>query len=41
MQDHVKSIEDHLDTIKTAMKLIQICKNHGIDVDEELKQIEL
>lgn len=41
-------IDDHKDSIKrakwaldTTRKLIKICENHGIDVDEEIKHIEL
>ena len=39
-------IDEHLDTLYEAQmvlgilnKLIQICKNHGIDIDEEIKKI--
>ena len=41
-------IEDHLNTLKLAKedilicrKLIKICKNHGINIDEEMKDVEL
>ena len=44
----IKLIDDHLKTLKrsqkeleTTRKLIKICENHGIDVDEEIKHIQL
>lgn len=47
-QESLGYINDHLETLKEARenledtrKLIQICKNHGIDIDEEIKHIEL
>lgn len=46
-KEHVREIEDHLETLyrekedlMTMRKLIHICEKHGIDVDEELKQME-
>lgn len=41
INDHRKSLERAKLTLDTARKLIQICENHGIDVDEEIKHIEL
>ena len=37
---HIKSLEKGMDDIETVRKLIRICKNHGIDVDEEFAQID-
>jgi hypothetical protein len=43
-----KSIESHRETIKSAKedlditrKLIIICKNHGIDIDKEIDEVNL
>ena len=48
LEDHQKTInknledlEKHREDIDTILKLIKICKNHGIDVDKEIKNIEL
>lgn len=45
---HVETIHEHLDTLKeerenldVIRKLIKVCENHGIDVDEEIKHVEL
>ena len=44
----IELIEDHKRTLKrekwfidTTVKLLKICENHGIDVDEEIKRIQL
>lgn len=44
----IDSINKHLETLEKAKKdldimrkLIKICKNHGINIDEEIKHIEL
>ena len=37
---HIKTLWEEKEHIKTILKLIKICENHGIDVDEELKQID-
>lgn len=41
IRDHRKSLEREKWTIETIRKLIKICENHGIDVDEEIKHVEL
>jgi hypothetical protein len=45
---HLETIHQHLDTLKeerenldVIRKLIKVCENHGIDVDEEIKHVEL
>lgn len=38
--DHLKTLREEKEHIKTILKLITICENHGINVDEELKQID-
>lgn len=44
----IKLLDDHRNTIRMAQedliilrKLIRICENHGIDVDKEIKEVEL
>lgn len=48
LMHQIKIINDHLETldrlkeeINLTQKLIRVCENHGIDVDKEIKQIEL
>ena len=48
LDDHQKTIikyledlESHRDTLDTVKKLIVVCQNHGIDVDEEIKHVKL
>lgn len=47
-QRHIDQVNDHLETLEREKenlniirKLIRVCENHGINVDEEIKQIEL
>lgn len=37
---HIKTLNEVKEHINTILKLIKICENHGIDVDEELKKID-
>lgn len=41
IDDHLKTLERSKENIETVLKLIKICENHGIDVDEEIKHIQL
>jgi hypothetical protein len=41
LRDLVKEIESHKESLNLMMKLIKICEDHGIDVDEEIKHITL
>ena len=41
LQDHINTLNKHKNDIDLARKLIKICENHGINVDEEIKQIKL
>ena len=41
IEDHKQTLEKHREDIDIMRKLIQICENHGIDVDEEIKHIKL
>ena len=39
IRDHIKTLEREKEHINTILKLIEVCENHGIQVEEELKQI--
>ena len=39
--DHLETLREEKENLNTILKLIKICENHGIDVDEEIKQIKL
>ena len=39
--EHIETIKRAKENINTILKLIKICENHGIDVDKEIKEIEL
>jgi hypothetical protein len=41
IDDHLKTLRDEKEHLQTIKKLIRICENHDIDVDKEIKQIEL
>lgn len=41
INDHIKTLDEAKENLDTIRKLIKICENHGIDVDKEIKQIEL
>lgn len=41
IDDHLETLEKSKENINTILKLIKICENHGIDVDEEIKHIQL
>ena len=48
LDDHQKTInknledlESHRETLNTVKKLIAVCKNHGIDVDKEIREVKL
>lgn len=41
LSDHLKTLARAKENIETILKLIKICENHGIDVDEEIKYIQL
>lgn len=38
---HIKTLESQQEDLNNIRKLIKICDNHGINVDEEIKQIKL
>lgn len=46
-KEHLKELNDHLVTLRQYQedlellrKVIQICENHGIDVDAEIRKLE-
>lgn len=41
INEHLETLKEERENIDIMRKLIQICKNHGIDVDKEIQQIEL
>lgn len=41
IDEHIETLKKLKEEIQIAMKLIKICQNHGIDVDEEIKHIQL
>ena len=41
IQDHRQTLAKHKEDIDIMRKLIRICENHGIDIDEEIKNIKL
>ena len=41
IDDHIKTLDRSKENINTILKLIKICENHGIDVDEEIEHVQL
>ena len=41
LNEHIKTREDYIDELRTTAKLARVCRNHGIDPDEEIKHIKL
>ena len=41
INNHIKTLHEERENLNIIRKLIWICENHGIDVDEEIKHIEL
>jgi hypothetical protein len=41
IQEHIDTLNSQKKDIDLARKLIKICENHGINIDEEIKQIKL
>lgn len=37
----IAEIDEHKESLNLILKLIKICENHGIDVDKEIKHVEL
>ena len=41
VNEHIKTLEKWKEDITLMRKLIKICENYGIDVDKEIKKIDL
>lgn len=41
LDDHKKTLDRNKWALETLQKTLIICENHGIDVDEEIKHIQL
>lgn len=41
LDNYLKTMDGNLEDLRTIRKLIKICENHEIDVDEEIKHIQL
>lgn len=41
IDEHLETLHSQKEDIDVIRKLLIICKNHEIDVDKEIKQIEL
>ena len=41
LDDHKATLDRSKEYLNDILKLIKICKKHGINVDEEMKHIEL
>ena len=41
IDEHIKTLDKAIEDLNTMRKLIKVCENHGIDVDEEIKHVEL
>lgn len=41
INSHLATLDKRAEDLDIMRKLIKICDNHGIDVDEEIKHIEL
>lgn len=38
---HLKTLDKYKEDLDTIRKLIKVCENHGINADEEIKEIKL
>ena len=38
---HIKTLREEQEYLRTILKLIKICENHGINVDEEIKHVDI
>ena len=41
LEDHKETLDRKKWALETLQKVLIICENHGIDVDEEIKHIQL
>ena len=40
IKDHIKTLNREKEHLEDIGKFITICKNHGIDIDEEMKNVK-
>ena len=38
LNEHLETLQKHKEDLEIIRKLIRICENHSIDVDEEIKK---
>lgn len=38
---HLKTLAEEKENLDIIRKLVKVCENHGINADEEIKEIEL
>ena len=41
IDEHIETLNSQKEDLNTIRKLVKICENHGINVDEEIKHIKL
>lgn len=41
INDHLKTLHEERENLDIIRKLIKVCENHGIDVDKEIRDINL
>lgn len=41
IESHIKTLDEEKEHITIIRKLIRVCENHGIDVDEEIKKVTI
>lgn len=41
INSHLETLNNQMEDVNNVRKLIKICENHGINVDEEIKKIKL
>lgn len=41
IEAHLKTLDEFINILNDMRKLIKICEDHGIDVDKEIKEVEL
>lgn len=41
IDSHLKTLYEEKENLDIIRKLVKVCENHGIDIDEEIKHIKL
>lgn len=39
IERNLHEIQEHMDTLKLLKKVIKVCKNHSIDIDKEVAEL--